>query len=182
MTAIQVFDDCFDEATLALLLGTGWAKWSVCDLGQRRVRMAGRRVPKTAGLLKFHGLTLQIPGRHHLAAQGNTINQRYRRTTRLHSNSLRATLSSFMFLLTPAQNRQRSFQVLLLSLHRAAEPRVGTNRRPRLARRTPRLGGRSAKSHLRFPKLWSERGGGGRRKSGAWRSSVSPPALRNSNV
>lgn len=70
----------------------------------------------------------------------------------------------------------------LRSLPRAVEPHVGTSRRPRLARRTPRLGGRSARSRLRFPKLWSERGGGGRRKSGAWRSSVSLHALRNSNV
>lgn len=60
--------------------------------------------------------------------------------------------------------------------------RVGTNRRLRPARRTPRLGGRSARSRLRFPKLWSERAGGGRRRSGAWRSSVWPRAPRNSSV
>lgn len=70
--------------------------------------MAGRRGPKTAGLLKLHGPTLQIPERHHLAAQGNTINQRHRRTTRLHFNMHRVNLSSFMRPLTAVPKQPAS--------------------------------------------------------------------------
>lgn len=108
VTVFGVLDDCSDEATLELLLGTGWDKWSVHALDRWKIRMAGRRVLKTAVLLKFHGLTLQIPERHHLAAQGKTINQRFRRTSRLDSS-----LCGPVIIPVPHDSCPKTFKLLL---------------------------------------------------------------------
>lgn len=89
------FSDCFYLTALALLIGTGWVKWNVQDLDHQTVRMAGRRDLKTVEQLKHHGLMLQIPGHHHLAVWGSTINQLHHRTTR-YTHMRHTSLSSFM--------------------------------------------------------------------------------------